>query len=77
MADTDYPISPVTANKPELTLSGTTVDVNPEAPVELDSTPTSPEHLARNRRGSKGEVLTQLTPEEREVGLSHGGSTDS
>jgi hypothetical protein len=37
MADTETPISPVTANKPELTLSAASVEVNSE-PVELDST---------------------------------------
>jgi hypothetical protein len=65
MADaSETPISPVTASKPELTISAPAVN---EEPVELDSTPTSPEKVRLGRRGSKTEVLADLSPEEREV----------
>ena len=67
MADTETPISPVTGNKPELTVSAASVDVNPQEPVELDSTPASPEQVLAMRRGSKGDGLTQLSAEERQV----------
>lgn len=61
MADADAtPVSPVGASKPEISVSAPAIN---NEPVELDSTPTSPEEL-RKRRGSKEEVLTA---EEREV----------
>lgn len=58
----ETPISPVGVSKPELTI--TAASINNE-PVELDSTPTSPEKS--RRRGSKAEALEQLAPEEQEV----------
>jgi hypothetical protein len=65
MADaSETPISPVTMSKPELTISAPAVN---EEPVELDSTPASPEKVRLGRRGSKTEVLGDLSPEEREV----------
>ena len=65
MADTsETPISPVTASKPELTISAPAVN---DEPVELDATPTSPEKVRSGRRGSKAEALTDLDPEESEV----------
>lgn len=64
MADTDTtPVSPVGASKPEISVSAPAIN---DQPVELDSTPTSPEE-SRKSRGSKEE---SLTPEEREVGYS-------
>ena len=63
MAD-ETPVSPVRDTKPELTL--TSASINNE-PVELDSTPASPEHLRAVRRGSKPAALEELSPEEQEV----------
>lgn len=60
MADTDTtPISPVGTSKPEISVSAPSIN---NEPVELDSTPTSPEEL-RKRRGSKEDI----SPEEKEV----------
>ncbi|KAK4897353.1 hypothetical protein LTR27_004873 [Elasticomyces elasticus] len=53
------PISPVGASKPELTISAAAVNAEP---IELDGT-TSPEHA---RRGSKAELHSELSPQERE-----------
>ena len=60
----ETPISPVGVSKPELTISSPAVN---DEPVELDGTPTSPEKAKVGRRGSKGEGLADLSPEEREV----------
>ncbi|KAK3617394.1 hypothetical protein LTR56_012770 [Elasticomyces elasticus] len=54
------PISPVGASKPELTISAAAVNAEP---IELDGRPTSPEHA---RRGSKAELHSELSPQERE-----------
>lgn len=66
MANTEAtPISPVdAANKPEISISAAPVN---NEPVELDSTPTSPEEQ-RRRRGSKEE---NVSAEEQEVGHGH------
>jgi len=56
-------ISPIRTVKPELPLS--VPSINSE-PVELDSTPTSPEKV-RARRASRGELLAELGGEEKEV----------
>lgn len=52
-------MSPVGVDKPEISVSAAAIN---NEPVELDSTPTSPEEL-RKRRGSKEDV----SPEEKEV----------
>jgi hypothetical protein len=60
MVDTDKaPISPVGVSKPEISVSAAAIN---SEPVELDSTPTSPEELQK-RRGSKDEI----SPEDKEV----------
>ena len=61
------PISPVGVSKPELTLSAAAINDEPVEldGMELDSKPTSPEA----RRGSRADVLEDLSPEEREVSL--------
>lgn len=65
MADSaENPISPVDVSKPELTISAPSLN---EEPVELDSTPTSPENVRNGRQGSKAEVIAQMSPEEKEV----------
>jgi len=63
MAD-QTPVSPVGANKPELTVSAPTIEVNTE-PVELDGTPTSPEAL-KHRRESKADHLAHMSPKEKQ-----------
>lgn len=62
----ETPISPVGVSKPELTISAPAMN---DEPVELDGTPTSPEtaRLGLGRRGSKTEVMAELSPEEQEV----------
>lgn len=62
MAETT-PISPVGVTKPELTVSAASIN---NEPVELDSTPTSPEKTREGRRGSKVDAL-DLSPQEQEV----------
>ncbi|KAK3066249.1 hypothetical protein LTR53_017485 [Teratosphaeriaceae sp. CCFEE 6253] len=64
-ANPGVPISPVGVSKPELTLSAASIN---DEPVELDgvaleSKPTSPEHP---RRGSRADVVEDVSPEERE-----------
>lgn len=61
----ETPISPVTDSKPELTISAPSINAEP---VELDSTPASPENVRNGRRASKPEALEELSPEEKEVG---------
>jgi len=61
MAASEVPISPITASKPELTISPAAVN---NEPVELDSTPTSAE---KRRRGSRAMVLQEMSTEERQV----------
>ena len=56
-------VSPVRTVKPELPLS--VPSINSE-PVELDSTPASPEKM-RARRASRDELLAELGGEEKEV----------
>lgn len=53
------PVSPVGVSKPEISVSAAAIN---SEPVELDSTPTSPEDL-KKRRGSKEDI----SPEEKEV----------
>jgi hypothetical protein len=71
-------ISPIRTMKPELPLSAPSI--NPE-PVELDSTPASPEKM-RIRRASRDELLAELDGEEKEVCILagesqlHGNSAD-
>lgn len=60
--DDTTPISPVGTTKPEISVSAPAIN---NEPVELDSTPTSPEEI-KKRRGSKEDVV--LTEEEKEVG---------
>lgn len=62
MADTELPISPINASKPELTLSAASLN---DHPIELDSTPISPQRAkqAASRRGSRDDI----SPEEQEV----------
>lgn len=73
MADSNQtPISPVReANKPELTFSAASVEVNQE-PVELDSTPVQDHAQLQQsgRRGSKAAALEGLSAEERVVCFS-------
>jgi 3',5'-cyclic AMP phosphodiesterase CpdA len=57
----DIPISPVGVSKPELVLTAAAIN---NEPVELDSKPTSPEHV---RRGSRGGALEDLSLEEQQV----------
>jgi hypothetical protein len=61
----ETPISPVTDSKPELTISAPSINAEP---VELDSTPASPENVRNGRRASKPEALEELSPKEKEVG---------
>ena len=56
-------ISPIRTEKPDLVFS--TPSINPE-PVELDSTPASPDKV-RARRASRDELLAGLGGEEKEV----------
>lgn len=56
-------VSPIRTVKPELPLS--IPSINSE-PVELDSTPASPEKM-RARRASRDELLAELGGEEKEV----------
>lgn len=56
-------VSPIRTMKPELPLSAPSIN---SEPVELDSTPASPEKL-RARRASRDELLAELDGEEKEV----------
>jgi hypothetical protein len=56
-------VSPIRILKPELPLSAPSIN---SEPVELDSTPTSPEKM-RARRASRDELLAELGGEEKEV----------
>ena len=56
-------ISPIRTVKPELPRSIPSINFEP---VELDSTPTSPEKM-RARRASRDELLAELDGEEKEV----------
>ena len=56
-------VSPIRTVKPELPLSAPSIN---SEPVELDSTPTSPEKM-RARRASRDELLAELDGEEKEV----------
>jgi hypothetical protein len=58
-------ISPVTTEKPELIVSAPSIN---SEPVELDSTPTSPDKV-RTRRASRDELLAELDEEEKEVSV--------
>jgi hypothetical protein len=60
----DQVVSPVDTIKPEFILSAQSINAEP---VELDSTPTSPEKL-RARRASRDELLAELGEAEKEVG---------
>lgn len=58
-------ISPIKTVKPELPLSAPSIN---SEPVELDSTPASPEKI-RARRASRDELLAELGGEAKEVGV--------
>ena len=62
-------VSPIRTVKPELPLSAPSIN---SEPVELDSTPTSPEKL-RARRASRDELLAELGGEEKEVCVAADG----
>lgn len=66
MASNDETIvSPVTTRAPDLTASIAAVNAQP---VELDSTPTSPEKVRRSSRAiALEQAETKLTPAEQEV----------
>jgi hypothetical protein len=64
-ATTQDIISPVTTEKPELIVSAPSIN---SEPVELDSTPTSPDKV-RTRRASRDELLAELDEEEKEVSI--------
>lgn len=59
-------VSPIRTVKPELPLSAPSIN---SEPVELDSTPASPEKM-RARRASRDELLAELGGEEKEVCVS-------
>jgi hypothetical protein len=61
-------ISPVTTEKPELIFSAPSIN---SEPVELDSTPASPDKV-RTRRASRDELLAELDGEEKEVSILAG-----
>lgn len=63
-------ISPITTEKPELVVSAASIN---SEPVELDSTPASPEKV-RARRASRDELLAELDEEEKEVCSDQMGS---
>jgi hypothetical protein len=63
-------VSPITTEKPELVFSFTTTSINSE-PVELDSTPASPDKV-RGRGASRDELLAVLGEEEREASCLNG-----
>jgi hypothetical protein len=60
----DQVVSPIDTAKPEFIISAQSINAEP---VELDSTPTSPEKL-RARRASRDELLAELGDAEKEVG---------
>jgi hypothetical protein len=61
-------ISPVITEKPELIFSAPSIN---SEPVELDSTPASPDKV-RTRRASRDELLAELDGEEKEVSILAG-----
>ena len=61
----DQVVSPVDTAKPEFIISAQSINAEP---VELDSTPTSPEKV-RARRASRDELLAELGEAETEVCL--------
>jgi len=63
-ASNEQVVSPVDTEKPHFIISAQSINAEP---VELDSTPTSPEKL-RARRASRDEVLAELGEEEKKVG---------
>lgn len=62
----DQVVSPIDTAKPEFIISAQSINAEP---VELDSTPASPEKV-RARRASRDELLAELGEEEKEVGRS-------
>jgi hypothetical protein len=62
-------ISPLTTEKPELIVSAPSIN---SEPVELDSTPASPDKV-RTRRASRDELLAELDEEEKEVSILAAG----
>lgn len=60
MSTTETPISPVSASRPQLTISAAAIN---NEPVELDSTPISDDKAKFSRRGSKAVALDALTAE--------------
>ena len=61
----DQIVSPIDTAKPEFIISAQSINAEP---VELDSTPTSPEKV-RARRASRDELLAELGEAEKEVCL--------
>ncbi|KAF2217984.1 hypothetical protein CERZMDRAFT_92613 [Cercospora zeae-maydis SCOH1-5] len=62
-SDPDTIVSPVTTRAPELTASIAAVNAQP---VELDSTPASPENMRRSSRVNALEAQMKLGPAEQE-----------
>lgn len=62
-ASTQEIVSPIRTDRPELTLSAASINAEP---VELDSTPASPDKV-RARRASRDELLAELGGEQKEV----------
>lgn len=62
----DQIVSPIDTAKPEFIISAQSINAEP---VELDSTPTSPEKV-RARRASRDELLAELGADEKEVSIS-------
>jgi hypothetical protein len=60
----DQVVSPIDTAKPEFIISAQSINAEP---VELDSTPASPEKV-RARRASRDELIAELGEEEKEVG---------
>ncbi|KAI5365929.1 hypothetical protein Slin15195_G074570 [Septoria linicola] len=62
-SNSETPISPITTRAPGLTVPVPAVN---EFPVELDSTPTSPEKVRRSSRAALDEAASSLSAAERE-----------
>lgn len=63
-ASSDQVVSPMGTGNPEFIISAESINAEP---VELDSTPASPEKV-RARRASRDELLAELGEDEKEVG---------
>jgi len=64
-ASSEQVVSPVDTEKPEFVISAQSINAEP---VELDSTPTSPEKV-RARRASRDELLAELGEKEKKVSM--------